>query len=369
MRHTKKNYSFGKNILFLVLLTGLLPFLQGCDENAQNAKEIKFSSRGGVLEVIVVTDSTKWNGSIGNALRDVFMSPLPGLPREELDFKLLQITPTDFTRFLKIHHNVILITVLNDNTATGRRMKAYFTKETLNKIRQNPDLFMIGKSDEFALGQKGLYLFGKNNAEVAENILKNRDNLKEYFYKAERARILKRLLSAGASEQKELSQLVYKETGLRMRIPSGYEVAKTDSNFVWLRRMGKPYDRSILITYGNYSSQDMFQDSSLVNWRNYFGYKYMKDPDTTRKDSYMSTQDDFVPIVSRNVNIDNHYAKEVRGLWKTKNNTRGGPFLGYAFVDDKKGRFYYIEGFIYAPNEKQRREMFEMESILYSFKL
>ena len=342
--------------------------MQACDQKKTPQKEIKLSSRGGVLEVLIVIDSSKWNGPVGQALQEVYENYLPGLPRSEKDFKLLHIAPRDFTRFLKRHHNLMMVTLLNDNSRSGRRMQSYFTKETLGKIKSNPDLFMIGKSDEYAVGQKVLYLFGRNDKEISENILKNKDNLKEYFYRIERKRMLNRLLSAGANEQKKLNNLVYEESGLKIRIPSGFQQAKVDSNFIWMRRIGNPYDKSILITYGNYSSQEMFSDSSIIKWRDFFGYKYMNNGDTTRTPSYMTTQD-YLPIESRNVNINGLYVKEYRGLWKTTNNTRGGPFLGYAFADEKNGKFYYIEGFVYAPNEKQRKQMFELESILHSFTL
>ena len=364
-----KKYTVYTNIITTLLLIGFAVGMQACKEGKKSPqKEIKFSSRGGVLEVLLVIDSAKWNGVVGQTLKEIFASPLPGLPRSEKDFKLLHIDPHDFGRFLKRHHNLLMVTLLNDNSRSGKRMQSYFTKETLAKIKKDPDVFMIGKSDEYAVGQKVLYLFGRNDTEIAENILKNKDNLKEYFYRVERKRMLKRLLGAGASTQEKLGDLIYEESGLRIKIPSGFQKAKIDSNFIWLRRVGKPYDKSILITYGNYSSQDMFKDSSLVKWRDFFGYKYMNNNDTTRAPSYMTTQD-YIPVESKNVNINGLYVKEYRGLWKTTNNTRGGPFLGYAFADEEQGRFYYIEGFIYAPNEKQRKQMFELESILHSFTL
>jgi hypothetical protein len=59
----------------------------------------------------------------------------------------------------------------------------------------------------------------------------------------------------------------------------------------------------------------------------------------------------------------------MKGLWKTNINTMGGPFMGFAFVDEARGLFYYIEGFTYSPSKDQREIMRELECILYSFKI
>ncbi len=59
---------------------------------------------------------------------------------------------------------------------------------------------------------------------------------------------------------------------------------------------------------------------------------------------------------------------ETRGLWKLKNNSRGGPFLSYIFVDEPTNRLYYLEGFIMGPGVDKKREfMRQLEAILTSF--
>ena len=71
----------------------------------------------------------------------------------------------------------------------------------------------------------------------------------------------------------------------------------------------------------------------------------------------------------REINWSGKYAVEMRGLWKTNVLSMGGPFMGYALVDEKKGVFYYIEGFTYSPGKEQREIMRELETILLSFKV
>ncbi len=363
--------SFLKQARLLFILGIGLSVMMACtgDDKKKNepAQEYKLPSKGGVLEIVLVVDTTRFNGELGIALRDVFEEAQPGLPRGETRFRLIEIAPQDFSRFLKRHHNVLFAVVLNDKSRTGTYMKKFFTPATLEMIQKDEDKFMFARQDEFAKAQQVLYLFGETQDELIENIRKNKPQLQEYFYRSERKRLGSRIFGQGLREQKRLSKMVREETGLGIKIPSGFQLVKTDSNFLWVRKRGKKYDWSILVTYGNYSSQEMFTDSSIVKWRNYFGFKFIND--STRNESYMSTQDQVIPITSRAVGEKGLFVKEYRGLWKLKNNTRGGPFLGYAFIDKAQKRFYYIEGFLYAPNEKQKRPMFELETILRSFKV
>ena len=46
----------------------------------------------------------------------------------------------------------------------------------------------------------------------------------------------------------------------------------------------------------------------------------------------------------------------------------GGPYIGYALVDQAKGRLYYIEGFAYAPGKDKREIIRELETILWTFR-
>lgn len=359
---------FSKSTVWLFSLWLLL--IVGCIEKTTNAdgtpRDYKLNSEGGNLEIIAVMDSVRWNGDLGEALRSVYMEAQPGLPRGEIRFKVLSVSPRNFKRFLKRHHSVIFLTLLDDNSEGGKLMQSFFTKESLNEIKNDGEKFMIGRKDEFAKDQKVLYLFGETQNKLIDRLKANKQRLQDYFYEAERARTTERLMGSGTFTNEPMSKLIKKETGLSLEIPDGYGLAKKDSNFTWIRHPGKPYDRNIWVSYGKYTSEEMFSDEQIIRWRNHFGYKSMND--STLELSYMNTQDDVIPIVSRQTTFGGKFAREYRGLWKLKNNTRGGPFLGYAFVDEKTNRFYYVETFVYAPSEKQRNVMFELEAVLHTIK-
>jgi hypothetical protein len=58
----------------------------------------------------------------------------------------------------------------------------------------------------------------------------------------------------------------------------------------------------------------------------------------------------------------------MRGSWRTNNLSMGGSFLSYTVVDEAKGKIFYMEGFVYYPNEAHRASLREIETILQASK-
>jgi hypothetical protein len=346
----------------------LLMALLGCEGEEEPKNANQAISKGEYSQVVVVLTKRHWENEVGDSLRAIMSEPIAGIPQDEPRFKLIFVAPNEFGRFLKTHNNILMATSLDDTTNSGRIMKNFFTKNSLNTISKDESKMIIPKANEFAKGQKSLFVFGRNEVHLVDNLMKNRDKIIEYFQKADRERMLNRLLAEGYTEQKKMSELVKEATNLELKIPARYLLAKKDSNFLWLRMIGEP-DKSLLITYGEYTNPEMFDDENIVKWRNNFGYKSMQDPDKDRPNSYMESQHDEYPIVSKRISQNGMFAVEYRGLWRLHNKTRGGPFISYAFVDEKNKRFYYIEGFIYAPNQNKRKPLLELESILRTFKI
>ena len=91
------------------------------------------------------------------------------------------------------------------------------------------------------------------------------------------------------------------------------------------------------------------------------------DPD--RPDSYLMTETrPYIPITMDTVNFNGNFALRVRGLFRSNDYLLGGPFAGFALVDEGTHQFYYIEGFTISPRVNQREIMRELETVLYSFK-
>ena len=74
-------------------------------------------------------------------------------------------------------------------------------------------------------------------------------------------------------------------------------------------------------------------------------------------------------VFRKEINFKNHYAVELRGLWRVNKYYMGGPFVSYAMVDEASNRLYYVEAFLYSPGKPQRDHMRELETIIKTFNI
>lgn len=312
-------------------------------------------------EVILVMDSAKWAGPLGEELRNTFKAPLPGLLQDEPKFNLIYVDPDKFNRILKTTKNLIVVYSFEGNSRGDQIVRNYFTQESRQKIQDNPNLFMLKQDDLFAKGQSVLYLFQVSTDSLINHITANREKLQQYFLDVEKNRFSKALYNAPS--EKGIENKLLNDHQCYLRVPYGYEIAVETDNAIWLRLMDRKIDKNIFITYADYESEEAFTVKNIIKFRGQRWRRFILGSDSL---SYMVTEP-LVPVDSSTVNIRNKFSVEVRGIWKLNNNSMGGPFLGYTLVDPALGRLYYIEGFVYAPGEKKRNPLRELETILWTF--
>jgi hypothetical protein len=305
---------------------------------------------------------------MGKTLDSLFSQEMTVLPRPEPIFKIRQVNPDAVNSSMKRTRNLIFVFSLDDHSVQGEKLKQMVTPTTLEAIRTDTSLFMSGLPDVYARGQEVLYLFAADVKTLHAKIRKNGQRILNHFNNKERARLEKGILSATTT--KALSETINKEHGFRIKIPFGYKLADNQKDFVWLRQINPADDKDVFIASKKYTSPEDFKRDNLIKFRNEICKKYLfEDPE--QPDTYLVTETtiDDKEVEVRDFNWAGQYAAEMRGLWKTNVNTMGGPFLGYALVDEKKGVFYYIEGFTYCPSKDQREIMRELEAILLSFQV
>ncbi|WP_017732047.1 DUF4837 family protein [Nafulsella turpanensis] len=356
--------NFSMNPVFRYIFILLIPLLWSCDgeQAGQNNSDLPSASTV-ENEILVVMDSAQWKGPLGEQLREIYTSSIPGLPQQEPAFNLRFISPRHFQGFLKLYPNIILVTTLNDDSRDSRIMRTYFTDNSLEQIRENRDMFMFARENVFARGQEVLHLFSMTEEELLEKLEEKEEALRKYFLDIERQRLSKKLFTGLPNEN--LTEYLQKKYGFRLIFPIGYEVAIEKDQFVWVRFLDKEIDRSVWVAYKEYEDADVFQKENLIELRNELARPYIWGSDST---TYMKTVTEDVPVVTREVNFNGNYAVEMRGLWRLNGVVMGGPFISYTFVDEATNRLYYIEGFTYAPSTDKREPIRELEAILHTFK-
>jgi hypothetical protein len=347
-------------ILFIFFIVAVI----ACNTQKDKNPNYLPKATGKTGDVIIIMDSLQWKGALGTAVRKIFRAEVPGLPQSEPMFNVIWAHPGKL-RLLTQIRNLVYVFTLDQNSPGSRSLRQEFTPETITKISSDTSFFRYTKQDEYSLGQEVMYLFGDTGQNLIHHLEQDADNIIDYFNNVERQRLTNDLL--GRKSAQGVAAFLRKEQGIEIRIPIGYKLADKQNDFVWMRQIESNRDKDVFITWKPYEIEYQLLPDSIVAWRDAVAKKYLfEDPDNPL--SYLVTERENFPIKARQVNFNNHFAMQIRALWRTNNVTMGGPYLGYALVDETSGLLYYIEGFAYAPGKDKREIMRELEAILWTFR-
>ncbi|HLT81174.1 MAG TPA: DUF4837 family protein [Cyclobacteriaceae bacterium] len=356
-------------MLKLVRIWFILPILvvvAACDSKSN--PELLPRATGAPGEILLVIDSVQWRGPLGETIREVFMADVPGLPHDEKYFNLIPVHPSGRIELLTHMRNMIYVFTLDENSQGSRRIMQGFSPESLENIREDTTFFHTTARDVHSRGQVVMYLFGVNEQQLAQHIKTNAASLVAFFNNAERERLQQTI--ARTRTTRPLTEFLEKEYGVSLRFPHGYVVADQQPDFVWLRKIEQEIDKDVFVAFKPYESEYQLLPDSLVAWRDEVARKYLF-ADPSNPISYVITEREvpFLPVTARQTRLNDRYAMEIRGIWRTNNKSMGGPFAGIAVADTDGGMLYYIEGFTYSPSKAQREIMRELEAIVQTFRI
>ncbi|MFC4873387.1 DUF4837 family protein [Negadavirga shengliensis] len=359
------NLKISNIILFIFILLGCLT---GCEEGSGGESTgNKPRARGSLGEILLVIDSAKYAGPVGNALREVFQEDIKGIIREESLFYIRRVDPRSLTRILKMAHNMVYVTTFDDKYPGSRVINNQFTPESKEMAKEDPSLFMLRNKDEFAVGQEVLYLFGNNEQELIRNLRENKSKIQNLFITKEREKLGTALFSRKNSAATVLAR---EKMGIKLNLPASYQFVLEEENFLWYRQPTPRSDKadiSLFFYQTDYISEEQAFPENIIKMRNDVTKRHIFG-DPANRESYLVIETIEPPVFS-NTQIDGKYAIEMRGAWKTNNLSMGGSFVSYTVVDDERGKLLYMEGFVYYPNEAHRAALREIETILMATEL
>ena len=310
--------------LLLFLLTAVL----ACEEDKNDSSESKKisssvlpDSGGEPGEIVIVINRKKYDGELGDAVKDVFKEYVDGLTRREPMFTIRVVEPFEFNRIFKIARNLVYITSFEGNSAADKWLQGIYSPESKEKIFAEPSRYMQTSNDQYAKNQNVMQLFGKDDATLIKNMRDNKELIQNYFNLAERNRLAKEIKMSTAS--RSILNKVNAEFNYQIKIPAGYELAKMEEDFMWVRTLPPVgASKNLFVYFKPYEDRAEFEHKNIIQLRNQIGEKYIfGDPD----------------------NPD-------------------------SFVDEETNRLYYVEGFVIHPSENHRELIREMESLITTFK-
>ena len=218
----------------------------------------------------------------------------------------------------------------------------------------------------FAAPQTFRFITGSDKSSVIETIRKSFNKVKQEIDLNEVSIQRTRIFAFGSNHL--ITKKVQDTFGFDFKVPLDYVVAVNKDKFMWLRQDTKNVTNNILIYEVPYDAQSMSGENLKtlpIRLRNEIGKRYVEGPS---EESYLGTELR-LPYIQQDRDLGNRYALETRGLWKMEYDYMGGPFVNYTIYDEPNNRMVLIEGFVYAPGEKKRKLMRNMEAILSTFSM
>ena len=308
-------------ILFFLIIT------LSCSDNQQ---KLLPASSGNINNISVVTSDELWDGAVGDIIRENFGRPIYGLPQIEPVFSLSHIPSKVFSGF-----------------ATKSR--------TILKVDISEKEGVFNFKNTYASPQRIIQITANSVDKIIEIINENLNSIYSTMYLNE-IREKQRRISKNLNQTKAIKN----STGLTLRFPSAYRVAKVDSNFVWIRRDIETGSVNLFVS--RYNDKN---NSSILKIRDSISKHHIPGP---VENTFMSTDPIYTPS-SQQISIRGKQILETRGLWEIKGQFMAGPFLNYRFESNtKQDEYIMLDGFVYSPGSSKREYVFELEAIMRSLK-
>lgn len=321
----------------LAVLIVLVCTILSCNEGTKQNQRMVPKSSGNLYNVSVVVDNELWKGNVGDAIRDVLTTVVPGLPQPEPMFDINQIPPQVFSGFAAKNRIVL-------------------------KIEQSDKSEIKIATDAYAQPQKVVVVSGPSDSKIIEVLKSNKDKILDTFKNQEieaRQTLTNNSLHTNNNIEKKL--------GISVKFPSIYRIAKEDGDFFWVRKNLTTGTNNFMVYQVPLDAIDKEGDitQQIITIRDSVGKKYIPGP---IDGSYMKTEEAYTPFLFTTI-IDNKPTYEVRSTWDIEGTYNAGPFVNYMVEDKINNRYVVLEGFTFAPSVNKRDYILELESIIKSLKI
>lgn len=322
--------------LIFLLFSGML-FFYSCDLE----KEELPNSKGKSSEILVISNNKRqWKSDLGDSIMNFFYQDVPGLPQSEPMFTLVNIPQEAFKEMYKSYRNIFIVNI--DKSL----------KESIFEARK----------DLWAKTQQVIKISAPDKESFLAEFNKTKDHIMDLYLKTERRRIQKAFRSVMAGK---ITSELKKNFGIRLIIPSGFNISKANKDFMWIRKETLTYSQGLIIYWEKYKDTNQFNPGYIIQKRNNITRRFIPGPADS---SYMTTSDQYIAPSFEEITLNDKYAVDTRGLWKVENDFMGGPFVSYTMVHENGDKLLTIDAYVYAPSEEKRDLLRQLDAILNSIK-
>ena len=347
--------------LLLLLLTW------SCTEEARKRLEPTPVATGSLNQLAVIADQDDWDGPLGDSIRYYYASAFPILPQPEPLFDLKHFTPAEMDaeptrRELKAY--LIIGNIQNQNSATGNLVRRDLGSTKVEQAMADDRFRTSVGRDKWATDQILVYIFSPKHDDLIRQVVTRFATVTKVIQKKYERQIDATVYLGGPDNI--ISNKVKDRVGIGIKMPREYVIAVEEENLIWLRNDRDEVINNLIISRLPYTSQEQLTPENIINLRNQFGKRLVS---STAEGSYMTTNDVDLPVVDQQIQIDDNYALEARGIWEMVNEFMGGPFLSYLILDEEDSEIVFVDAFVFAPGKRKRDYMLHLEHIVSSIDL
>ncbi len=308
------------------------------------------SATGSIYECLIVSDAV-----VKEPVCSVVGADMYGLPQMEPVFTVTHVPVNQFDDLLKSTRNVLYVDV---NPSKYTQLKVLKSRDMWSKPQAY--IRIQAPSDEAFLA------YWSENGEA----------VREWFVREELARQI-RFYRANTNKD---ARAKLRRQGYDMLIPEDFVLVKSEKlkvnsdsvDVVWCCNNKGPMRKDVIVYSYPYTAQEQFDNAAIIAMRNAVLGQIVS---AQVEGSHMGTEFKHFPPISRSVpalrdTIGGFYAIETRGLWKMLDGeAMGGPFVSLTRLDQVNGRVVTAEAFLFAPGQKKRNAMRQIEAILYTLEM
>ncbi len=352
-----------RNLFTIILASFVLGMFVSCDSQTLSTRVNKPTAMGRINQIVVIADEAMQKSVISDTLQYYFESAYPVMPAEEPTFDVRYMMVEDLNA-RPVNREMRVFLVLADLTDTlsssTRMLRQDMGAETFaDALEKGGHQVLVGK-DKWAKGQLLIYLMGKGKAALVEGIRAHFPAISKKVNEHDQPNLLATVYGI-QNENETLSRLVSDRFGFSARIPGLYQKAMEGENFLWVRMDTDDMIQGLVFRKFPYRSRNQFALDSIILLRNEYGARFIR---TGFADAYMSTNTIDLPALEYTYYHNNMYVKEVRGIWETVNDFKGGPFVSYLLHNEKNGELLFVDAFVFAPGREKRDYMQQLDCIV-----
>lgn len=299
--------------------------------------------------ITVVCEPENWDACepiLAETLGKIFKTP-----RTEPLYTLQRIDASDLSINLK-NKNLMILTRLEVYSEVTQQVRSMLPDSIIHGIRENPRGYYY-QEDAYAKGQALVVVAAKSIADLRSRLKVNQDHILDFYEQKMYERNTAFIYRSG--EQFELAEKYFNQYGYYIRMMHDFvEIENNASkNLVWLGR-DFPYRWLSVSWAAPVDSLELGVQTDLL----------LRSTLTSKIGSIILNED---YLQQESMWFKQFSAIKYYGLWESKEEIKGGPFIAYSFYEPTKDRIYLLAGIIHAPDKSKIPYIRQMETIIRTF--